>query len=82
MADTTDTDDLTPAGEGTPLGEAEPSREWKDERIKELGGYTPEEMEEMVDALREIGSEVEADRPAAFLSELAFGIEDVLSDRK
>lgn len=43
MADTTDTDDLTPAGEGTPLGEAEPSREWKDERIKELGGVVPSE---------------------------------------
>lgn len=46
MTDTTDTDDLTPDGEGTPLGEAERSREEKDERIRELGGIPAHELEE------------------------------------
>jgi len=47
MTDTTDTDDLTPDGEGTPLGEAERSRDRKDERIRELGGYTEAEIREV-----------------------------------
>jgi hypothetical protein len=47
MTDTTDTDDLTPDGEGTPLGEAERSRERKDERIRELGGIPAHEIEDL-----------------------------------
>jgi len=77
MTDTTDTDDLTPSGEGTPIGEAEPSREWKDERIRELGGIPAHEFEEWLPrGLRAVAMAVENQDATNSLREWADVVEE------
>ena len=80
MTDTTDTDDLTPAGEGTPLGEAEPSREWKDERIKELGGVPAHELRWLPRGLNAVSQQVERDDVAESLSNWGAEVKELIDN--